>query len=368
MSRTNPFFDPQLVSIAHDDGARNATRARRIGFLVFPDVEVLDVCGPLDAFVYADRWVRLRGKINEPGYEALVIATVPGPIKTKCGLQIVATHACSDVVDGLDTLIVAGGEGVEEACREPVIIDWLKTIAPRVRRLASVCSGAFLLAAADLLKNRHVTTHWMFSDRLAAAYPSLRVDPDLIFVRDGHVYTSAGITAGIDLALALVEEDLGREIPRLVAGTMVVFLRRPGGQTQFSTFLQAEAKNRHDIRELQAWILDHPAEDLTVTTLADRLAMSPRNFARLFRSETGMTPAKFVEHARVEAARCKLEQANLPLDAVAEACGFGTAERMRRSFLRLLTINPHDYRARFQSTLIRPDEVDNEHPFSNISL
>jgi transcriptional regulator GlxA family with amidase domain len=294
MLSTNIIADP------HVDVARDLARVRRIGFLVFPDVEVLDVCGPLDVFAHADYFLRATGRVTEPGYEVLVIAASPGPITTQCGLQIVATHGCEQTVQRLDTLIVAGGVGVEAACAEPALVEWLRTVAPRVRRLASVCTGAFLLAAASLLNDRRVTTHWMYCERLSALYPSLRIDPDLIFVRDGHVYTSGGITSGIDLALALVEEDLGRDIAMLVARLMVVFLRRPGGQTQFSPFLYAEAKTRHDIRDLQTWILAHPAEQFDVSMLADRLAMSPRNFARLFQSETGVTPAKFVEQARVE--------------------------------------------------------------------
>ena len=347
MPSLNVILDPRI------DAVRDVTRVRRIGFLVYPDVEVLDVCGPLDAFAYADYYLRAAGRVGEPSYEVLVIAASQGPISTHCGLQIVATHGYADVAHRLDTLIVAGGVDVEAACADPILVEWLRTTAPRVRRLASVCSGAFLLAAAGLLNERRVTTHWMFCDRLAELYPSLRIDPDLIFVRDGHVYTSGGITSGIDLALALIEEDLGREIAMLVARTMVVFLRRPGGQTQFSPFLYAEAKIRHDIRQLQTWILAHPGEQLDVTTLADRLAMSPRNFARLFRSETGTTPAKFVEQARVASARCKLEQTSLPMEAIAETCGFGTAERMRRSFQRHLSVGPQDYRTRFQSALSR---------------
>jgi transcriptional regulator GlxA family with amidase domain len=195
----------------------------------------------------------------------------------------------------------------------------------------------------------------MFCERLAELYPSLCIDPDLIFIRDGHVYTSGGVTSGIDLALALIEEDLGREVAMLVARTMVVFLRRPGGQSQFSPFLFAEAKASHDIRGLQAWIMAHPAERLDVASLAGRVAMSPRNFARHFRSETGVTPGKFVEHARVESARCQLEQTTLPAEAIAAACGFGSAERMRHSFQRILSVGPQEYRARFQSTLARPE-------------
>ncbi|HTV33883.1 MAG TPA: GlxA family transcriptional regulator [Methylocella sp.] len=325
---------------------------RKIGIVVYPDVEILNVCGPLDAFFYADRYVRGSGRASEPGYEIQVIAETRGPVKTKCGLQIIATHGCCDVTEDLDTLIVAGGEGVEQACAEPGLVAWVKDMAQRARRIVSTCTGTFLLAEAGLLKNRRVTTHWAYSDRLAAAYPSLRVDPNLIFVRDGNIYTSGGITSGVDLTLALIEEDLGHEITRLVAGMMVVFLRRPGGQTQFSPFLQAEAKSRHDIRQLQAWILENPADDHRVENLAQRVAMSPRNFARLFRSETDRTPAKFVEHARVEAARCKLEQTSMPIETISEACGFGTAERMRRSFQRLLHVTPHEYRARFRTACI----------------
>ena len=332
------------------------TRVRRIAFLVYPDVELLDVSGPLDAFAYADYYLRAAGRVTEPGYEVLVVAASPGPVTTQCGLQIVATHGCERATERIDTLIAAGGIGVEGACADPALVEWLKATAPRVRRVASVCTGAFLLAAADLLHDRRVTTHWMFCERLATLYPSLQIDPDLIFVRDGNVYTSGGITSGIDLALALIEEDLGREIAMSVARMMVVFLRRPGGQTQFSPFLYAEAKLRRDIRELQTWILGSPAERLDVAALADRLAMSPRNFARQFRSETGVTPGKFVEQARVAAARCRLEQTILPVEAIAETCGFGTADRMRRAFRRHLGVGPQDYRTRFQSALIEQDQ------------
>ena len=306
---------------ASRDSDRDMTRVRRIGFLVFSDAEALDVCGPLGVFANADYQLRAGGRTGERGYEVLVIAAAAGPVRTQSGLQIVATHSCDDVSFRLDTLIVAGGIGVEAASADPMLVAWLQAAAPRVRRLASVCSGAFLLAAAGLLDDRRITTHWMFCDRLAELYPSLRIDPDLIFVRDGHVYTSGGVTSGIDLALALVEEDLGREIAMQVARIMVVFLRRPGGQTQFSPFLYAEARTSRDIRELQTWILAHPAERLDVATLADRLAMSPRNFARHFRSETGVTPAKFVEQARVEIR---------PLPAGADRAGGGRHRRRVR--------------------------------------
>lgn len=328
------------------------TGRRRICFLVYPSIEIVDLAGPLDAFSYADWGLYLQGRASEMGYEIGVMAAKPGPVKTQCSLEIIATHGLAGRVDDIDTLIVVGGIGVEQACADESIVGWLRETAPRVRRVASVCTGAFLLAAAGLLNGRHATTHWMFCEHLAAAYPSLTVDRDLIFVRDGNVYTSGGITSGIDLALALIEEDIGREMSLFVARMMVVFLRRPGGQTQFSAFLEGEAKSRHDIRELQAWLVANPSSNLTVEALADRMAMSPRNFARLFRSETGMTPAKYVEHARVEAARCKLEQTALLMETIAKSCGFGTSERMRRSFLRVLGVGPQDYRMRFRSTLI----------------
>ncbi len=329
-------------------------QAKTIGFVAFPEVEILDVCGPLDVFSWTNHWLRRTGKVNEPGYHLEVLAAQPGPMATLAGVQIVANRAYQEIDGTLDTLIVAGGgEGyIERACQDQALLDWLAKTAPQVRRIASVCTGAFLLAASGLLNGRRATTHWLYCQSLARAYPAIHVEPDLIFIRDGQVYTSGGITAGIDLALALVEEDHGRDIAAQVARRMVMFLRRPGGQSQFSTYLTTEAVNRHDIRELQAWILDHSGADLSIEALSERVAMSPRNFARIFVKETGMTPAKSVEQARLEAARCKLEQTALPIDTVAAHCGFGNTERMRRSFQRMLRVSPQDYRARFRSTVL----------------
>jgi transcriptional regulator GlxA family with amidase domain len=329
------------------------TRSRRIGFLIYPDCEICDVCGPFDAFHWADYWLPRFGRTNEPGYQLIMLAATPGPVRTLCGLELVATHSFHDIGDGLDTLLVAGGvTSLEEACKDPTLVEWVRSKAPRVRRVASICTGALILAAAGLLDHRRVTTHWMFSDMLASAYPLIKVDPSLIFARDGNIYTSGGVTAGIDLALLLVEEDLGQEIALAVARTMVVFPRRPGGQSQFTAFLTTGATNRPDIRELQGWILGNAGADLSVPALADRIGMSPRNFARLFRSETGETPAQFVERARADAARCKLEQTLWPVEIIAEECGFGNPERMRRTFQRLFDTSPHDYRARFRSPLL----------------
>jgi transcriptional regulator GlxA family with amidase domain len=225
--------------------------------------------------------------------------------------------------------------------------------------VASICTGAFILAAAGLLHQRRVTTHWLFSEALAVSYPSIEVDASLIFARDGNIYSSGGITAGIDLALALVEEDVGREIALAVARAVVVFPRRPGGQSQFSAYVKLGGSaqlgavgKRPEIAELQAWMLANPGEDLSIQALADRMGMSPRNFARLFRNEIGETPAQFAERARADVARIKLEQSALPIETIAEECGFGNAERMRRTFQRLFDVSPHDYRARFRSTLL----------------
>jgi transcriptional regulator GlxA family with amidase domain len=329
------------------------TKSRRIGVLVWPGCDVLDVCGPTDVFFYAKYWLVRYGRSCEPDYRCDIVAATPGPVRTTCGIELIATHSYSDIKDGVDTLVVAGGAEAEQASRDPSLVECVRSMAPRVRRVASICTGAFILAAAGLLHQRRVTTHWLYSELLARAYPSIDVDSSLIFARDGNIYSSGGITAGIDLALALVEEDLGREIALAVARTVVVFPRRPGGQSQFSNYVKfREVRSRPEIEELQVWMLGNPGEDLSVEALADRVGMSPRNFARLFRSEIGETPAQFAERARADAARIKLEQSAFPVETIAEECGFGNAERMRRTFQRLFNVSPHDYRARFRSTLL----------------
>jgi transcriptional regulator GlxA family with amidase domain len=349
-------FDPKLYHLrfADNETAQLPTISRKIGIFIYPGFEIVDLSGPLDAFYYADRTLDLTGRSGEPGYEILVIAREAGPVRAKCGLEVLAPHRCCDVLSGLDTLVVSGGECAPELAGDAWVLDWIRAMSGRVRRLASICTGAFLLAAAGLLDNRRVTTHWMYSEQLAATYPSLRVEPNRIFVRDGGVYTSGGITAGIDLALALIEEDLGRESPRMVAGLMVVFLRRPGGQAQYSPFLDADTSACRDIAELKSWILGNSSENLSVERLADKVGMSPRNFARRFHAETGTTPGRFVERARVEAARCRLEQTSQSLQAIAAVCGFVSVERMRRAFQRHLDVGPHDYRDRFQSSFHAP--------------
>ena len=251
----------------------------------------------------------------------------------------------------IDTLVVAGGRGARAAGRDERLIAWLRLAARRSRRVTSVCTGAFLLARAGLLDGRRATTHWAACGALARTFPSIEVDPDPIFVRDGNVYTSAGVTAGIDLALALVEEDLGRRASLDVARQLVLFVRRSGGQAQFSAGLAGQAAERPSLRELQDWIGDHLDEDLSVAALAARAYMSPRNFARVFAREVGTTPAAYVESLRLERARMLLETTDLQLEEIAARCGFGTVETLRRAFGRRLHVSPSGYRDRFSNVV-----------------
>ena len=319
--------------------------------VAFPKVQILDVTGPLEVFARSGRWLRDQGRRSDDAYVVEIVAARSGPFATSSGLELVAGRAYGDVRDGIDTLLVAGGVGTSAAMADRALLAWLRRMAPRVRRLGSVCTGTFVLAEAGLLDGRRVTTHWGSCDRLAARYPTLKVDPDPIFVRDDRIYTSAGVTAGMDLALALVEEDHGRDVALAVARELVLFLRRPGGQSQFSAQLSVQAADREPLRELQAWASEHPGANLSVESLARRVAMSPRNFARVFAREVGRTPARFVEAIRIEAARRRLEESGDGVEAIAAQCGFGSAESMRRAFLRRLRVPPSDYRDRFRATL-----------------
>jgi transcriptional regulator GlxA family with amidase domain len=328
-------------------GARAAPAApRRVAVVVFPDVQILDVTGPVEVFAQAAAFA--GGPV--PAYTVEVVGSGPGPVVASCGVRLVPAATIAARRDALDTLVVAGGRGVAGALRDRALVAWLRRMAPSARRVASVCTGTFLLAEAGLLDGRRVTTHWQACDALARRYPRLTVERDPIFVRDGAVYTSAGVTSGMDLALALVEADLGRDVALRVARQLVLFLKRPGGQSQFSAQLALQAADREPLRELQTWIAEHLAADLSVPELAARVAMSERNFARVFTRETGSTPARFVERARVEGARRRLEETGDGVDAVATQCGFGSAEVMRRAFVRLLGVPPHAYRGRFRSS------------------
>lgn len=312
--------------------------------MAYPDVQMLDVVGPLEVFACASRFLPPTAR----GYAVEVLAERAGQIRTSSGLTLGAARSWLQVRGGLDTLLVAGGAGTVAAMGNRSLLDWLRRTTPRVRRFGSVCSGTFILAEAGLLDGRRATTHWNNCADLARRYPAIQVEPDPIFVRDGSIYTSAGVTAGMDLALALVEEDHGRDLALQVARQLVLFLRRPGGQSQFSAQLAVQAAEREPLRDLQTWIAEHPDADLSVPALARRVAMSPRNFARVFHREVGMTPARFTERIRVEAARRRLEETSDGVEGVAAGCGFGTAESMRRAFLRTVRVSPTAYRHRFR--------------------
>jgi transcriptional regulator GlxA family with amidase domain len=316
---------------------------RVIDVLVFPGVQVLDVTGPVQVFASANDCVAEAG--GAPPYRLRLVAQDGGGVTATAGVGLAAGRL-SRRGAALDTLIVAGGPGVDAAAANPVLLDWLRQRATQARRVASVCTGAFLLAAAGILDGRRATTHWKYSASLARRFPAVRVEPDPIFLRDGSVWTSAGVTAGIDLALALVEEDLGRSVALAVARYLVVFLKRPGGQAQFSAALALQVTDDR-FGALHDWINGHLAGDLSLSVLAEQAGMSERSFSRHYAQATGQTPARAIERLRVEAGRRLLSESRTPVKRIAQRCGFGSEETMRRSFLRLLAVTPQDYRSRF---------------------
>jgi transcriptional regulator GlxA family with amidase domain len=316
---------------------------RAIEVLAFDNVQLLDVAGPLQVFATANDLARHAG--GPAPYRLTVVAAEGPSVATSAGLGLVVAPLPSAETE-LDTLIIAGGFGVNAASADPALVSWLRGRAPAARRLASVCSGAFLLAAAGLLKGRRVATHWTRCAELARRHPDLIVERDPIFIRDGDIWTSAGITAGIDLALALVEEDLGRTAALAVARQLVVFLKRPGGQAQFSAALSLQ-QGQDRFGALHSWVGQNLSEDLSTPQLAGHAGMSERTFLRRYREATGVTPAKALERLRVEAAQRLLCDSGDPLKRIATRCGFGSEDTMRRSFLRVAGVLPQDYRRRF---------------------
>jgi transcriptional regulator GlxA family with amidase domain len=317
--------------------------SRIVEVLAYPAVKLLDVTGPIQVFASANAFMLQAGEAMP--YAIRVVAQGGERVEASGGVEL-AVHPLSPLDAALDTLLIAGGEGVAAATADTQLIDWVRERAKQARRTASVCTGAFLLAASGLLDGRRAVTHWAFCAELARRFPSVRVEPDPIFVRDGTVWTSAGVTAGIDLALALVEEDLGRAAALAVARYLVVFLKRPGGQAQFSEFLSLQATD-DKFGALHDWISNHLADDLSLPVLATQARMSERSFSRHYAESTGLTPARAVERLRVEGARHLLSETRLPVKRISQRCGFGSEETMRRSFLRLLDTTPQDYRARF---------------------
>jgi len=295
-----------------------------IGILIFPDFQLLDAAGPISVFEIAGRFSGRRTVIKP-------LALTAGPVRSSSGVEMLARSFRG--LSGLDTLVVAGGEGVRDAVQSAPTIAFVQAAARKVRRIASVCSGAYVLAEAGVLDGRRATTHWGRTPHFLTAYPKVRLEPDRIFVRDGHVWTSAGISAGIDLALAMVAEDFGDEIARQTARQLVIYHRRTGGQSQFSTLNELRAPSGR-FKPLLAWAREHLDEPLTVERLAEEAHMSARHFTRAFIAETGMTPSKAVERLRVEAAKARVEAVGEPIEEVARNTGFRDPERMRRAFIR----------------------------------
>ncbi len=317
---------------------------KRIVMLAFEGAQLLDVTGPLQ-ILSAVNDERPR---ETPGYLLTLLAESEGAFASSSGVRLVADGAYADLPAEIDTLLVAGGEGVQAAMRNPQLRTTIAEGAARARRVASVCTGAFLLADAGLLKGKRATTHWRSVELLARTYPDIAVEPDAIFVRDENIWSSAGVTAGMDLALALVREDFGDDMALAIARRHVLFLMRPGGQSQFSAHLASDANARGRLATLLRWISEHVGEELNVPALARAAKMSERSFARAFRKETGDTPARYVELARLDAARRMLSASQLAIGVVAARTGFGSEERMRRAFQRHLKVSPASFRARFQ--------------------
>lgn len=317
----------------------------RVVMLAFPDAQVLDITGPLEVFARTSRWLTDAGRSAGPAYEIELTAARAGPLRTSGGLELHVARPFAEV-DGGDVLLVAGGIGWEQAAGDAGLLEALRAAAGQARRVGSICTGALVLAAAGLLRGRRVTTHWAYCERLAALDPTCEVEPDAIFVQDGKLFTSAGVTTGMDLALELVEQDWGKAVAVAVAQELVIYRKRPGGQAQFSRYLEAE-RRQDRLGELQLWILDHLDEDLPLERLAQAAGFSPRHFSRRFKAELGTTPGAYVARVRLEEARRRLESGAESLKDVARTCGFADEQNLRRAFRRELGVAPSAYRERF---------------------
>ncbi|MEM7404286.1 MAG: GlxA family transcriptional regulator [Pseudomonadota bacterium] len=318
----------------------------RVGIVIFDGCNVVDATGCAGVFASANDH-RATDERTGVGYEISFLARRKGRVATSAGVSLFADHSCLDASLNVDTLVCAGGQGTQRACGETDTINAIRRMAAGATRVVSVCTGAFLLARAGLLDGRRAVTHWGSCEALARAHPHIRVEADPIFVRDGNVYTSAGVTAGMDLALALVEEDHGRGTALQVARDMVMFVKRPGSQAQFSAHLAAELGNDPTLRELKLWLLRNLGRDISVEQMAGRVAMSSRTFYRRFKQATGITPSRFLSDCRLDSARRLLEESPLPIKSVAARCGFHDSEQLRRGFHRRFGVSPDDYRRRF---------------------
>ena len=330
--------------LGHPDGVPR----RRIAFVIYDGFQPLDLVGPYEVFHQAG------ASAPRPGYLCQVVAPQAGPVRGGSGLPVHAEHSVHDLdPGGIDTLVVAGGTGVDRARHDPLLVRWLAEAGRSARRVTSVCSGVFLLAAAGLVTGRRVTTHWSREDQLRREHPGVTVDCDPIFIRDGRVWTSAGVTAGMDLALALVEHDVGRDVAHAVARELVLYLRRPGSQSQFSVPLWSAQPSSDPVRDAVASIHADPGASHSIADLAGRARISPRHLQRRFTAEMGVPPAAYVERVRIEAARRALVDGDTTVDVIAGRTGFGTAETLRRAFHRHLGVPPSEYRDRFRGAQLK---------------
>jgi transcriptional regulator GlxA family with amidase domain len=319
--------------------------SRTVLFIGYDGVGLLDLTGPFTVFWSASWFLNQRG---QPPYDRRVATIHGGPVVTADGITLVAEPLSRFDNEPIDTLIVPGALDLSGAMKDNALVEWIAANAPRARRICSVCTGTFVLAAAGLLEGKRVVTHWQAAEALQLQFPSLKLEPDAIFVRDDPIWSSAGVSAGIDLALALVQDDCGREVAMSVARQLVVYMKRPGGQAQFSELLQTRAKGPEPFAELHDWLTTHlHDETLSVESLARRACMSARNFARVYKTKTGRTPAKAIELFRLETARKLLEDTDERIETIARRTGFGDEDRMRNTFQRHLNVSPRDYRERF---------------------
>jgi len=322
---------------------------KTIGILGYDGVQALDIVGPVDAFSIASAHLASARPDPAPAYEILVLGLSRRVFVAESGIAI-RPHRALEAAPPLDTVIIPGGKGLRlQPATNARIADWLKARARDIRRVASVCTGIYALAPTGLLDGRRVTTHWRFTSEISQRFPKLRVNPNALFIKDGHFYTSAGITAGIDLALALIEEDYGPHVALAVARDLVVYLKRPGGQEQYSEPLQFQIKSSDRLSDLAPWITAHLHQDLSVETLAERACLSPRQFTRRFKRAFGVTPGEFVENLRLDEARRRLSTSGVTIEGIAESVGFGSADSFRRAFERRFGIAPSIYRGRFRA-------------------
>jgi len=341
--RTSPLWEFTSSPTSNDGSAAAADpRARPVVLLAFDGCQSLDVSGPYEVFNSAN----VRKSKSSPGYRPIIASRDGGNVRANSGLTIANTTAIADLPSNIDTALIAGGDDDAALAlgTDPVVSDWMRSMAKRARRYGSICTGAFAIGAMGLIDGYRVTTHWQSCERLAAMFPRARVDGEALYVKDRGLHTSAGVTAGTDMALAMVESDLGKQVAFAVARHLVLFLRRPAGQSQLSAALSAQAQSSDRMRELLAWIVEHPNVPLSTSVLAHRLDLSERTVTRRFREETGMTPTDFVASVRVDRARALLEQTDWPIDRIAVKSGFGSSDALQRAFARRFGSTPREYR------------------------